>query len=166
MKQRPTLTQRALDKLVLPRTRIIYEALGAPEPEAWKWIILSMMPTSLLLLPSVALDIETVPAIAEYPNIINSAIGLCLFLGSCSVLAAWWLPRDVTQAWRVRQEIRGLYFISGGLLCLATCGAPTVIRAVFTFFVSIGCFLGAVARLYALTRTYPNLLKEAQHDPR
>lgn len=160
-----TRIQRALNRLLLPKTRIDYHYTYSTEPVAWKWIIMSLLPASFLLMPSALIDAETIPAIAPYPNAINSAIGLLMFLGSTSVIWGWWAhdTEKRSQSWRVGQEIRGLYFITGAFLTIALCGLPTVMNAVFTFFLSTGCALGSAARLYTLTLSIPTL--EAREEP-
>lgn len=161
-----TRIQRALNRLLLPKTKIDYRYTMSTEPVAWKWIIMSLLPTSFLLMPSMFFsDLETIPAIAPYPNILNSAIGLLMFLGATSVIWGWWAndTEKRSQSWRVGQEIRGLYFITGAFLTIALCGLPTVMNAVFTFFLSTGCALGSAARLYTLTLSIPTL--EAREEP-
>ena len=161
-----TRVQRVLNGLLLPKTRIDYHYTYSTEPVAWKWIIISLLPASFLLMPSALLDIETIPAIADYPNTLNTAIGLLMFMGATSVMWGWWAndTEKRSQSWRVGQEIRGLYFVTGAFLAIALCGLPTVMNAVFSFFLSTGCALGSAARLYTLTLSVPPLEAQEEHD--
>lgn len=155
--------QKLLDKLILPKTKIMYEKLGIPEPEAWKWIILCLFPMGIMLIPTAFFDgWETIPSIKEYPNWVNTAIGILLVFGSGFIIYSWYGKKGVTQGWRVRQAIRGYYFIATAFLALSLCGAPTAFETVLTFFMSTGTFLGSVSRIITLVRVYPLLLKEVE----
>lgn len=130
----------------LTPTRIFYDGLGVPEPQAWKHVVGSTIPIGILLIPSYWTGAEPIPAIAGYPNYLNALIGICFLAGAISVLWAWWCPKNHTQSSRVKSEIRGLFFLAAGFSAIALLGLPHSSNAVFTVFISTGCLIASTSR--------------------
>lgn len=156
---RTTKFSKILDKFQLPTTRVIYDSLGVPEPEAWKFVVLSCLPLGCILAPSFFFDPSWLPALEFYGHpVLSSMIGLLFLVGSSFVLYAWW-GKSGTQSQRVLREIKGNVFLAGAFLSVFFCGLPSFPHVIFVFFGCIGVALGCLDRSYQLVKNHFKLVK-------
>jgi hypothetical protein len=144
--------------LTMPRTKIIYDSLGVPEPAAWKYIIVGCFPTGILLAVSVFFDHPFIKFLTSYPDIFALSVGTVFALGSTLVMSGWWYP-NLTQSKRVLLEIKGEIFLAASFLTVALCGLPTIGNNTFTFVISLCAALGSLDRAVQLIRNHFKLLK-------
>lgn len=148
-----------LDRFQLPKTKIIYDSLGVPEPEAWKFVVLSCLPLGVILSLSLLLRPELLPAIEFYGHpILSSMIGLLFLIGSSFILYAWW-GKSGMQSKRVLWEIKGHIFLAGAFFSVFFCGIPSFPHVIFVFFGCTGIGLGCLDRSYQLIKNHFKLVK-------
>lgn len=149
-----------LDIFELPKTKIIYEALGVPEPQAWKYIVVSSFPLGLVLvITSIIFSTHTFPALDFYGHpIVSFGIGILFLFGSFTILHSWYGKKGM-QSQRVLREISGSIFLGGAFLSVFFCGIPSFPHVVFVFFICVGCSLGSLYRAYQLIKNHFKLLK-------
>lgn len=158
MSKREKVT-KVLDVFVLPKTKILYESLGAPEPEAWKYVILFCLPLGVVMTPTILFNPEWLPFIKFYGSpVLSSLIGSLFLLGSANVLYAWWGNRG-TQSERVLREIHGNILLCGGFFSVFFCGIPSFPHVVFALFICSGVGLGTLGRTYQLIKNHFRLIK-------
>lgn len=150
---------KVLDRFQLPKTKIIYDSLGVPEPEAWKFVVLSCLPLGTILAPSFFFKAEWLPAMDFYGHpMLSSMIGLLFLIGSAFVLYAWW-GKSGNQSDRVLREIKGNIFLAGAFFSVFFCGIPSFPHVIFVFFGCIGVGLGCLDRSYQLIKNHFKLIK-------